>query len=113
MDIRGKITMIDAEKRFHLIEDHLRDDVNNLPLSKDYDVPNQKGLLKLFFGFELTKRNKGDGARAGRIAIAKDLRNTYQSEFMEYEEETSVEPVMKMDDINIWSDKINDDIIQQ
>jgi len=32
---------------------------------------------------------------------------------MEYEEETSVEPVMKMDDINIWSDKINDDIIQQ
>jgi hypothetical protein len=78
MDIRGKINKIDAQKRFHLIEDHRDDDVSDPHPVKDVNVPTQKGLLKLFFGLELcSKRGRGRqgvGANAGGIVIAADSR---------------------------------------
>jgi hypothetical protein len=79
MDIRGKINNIDAQKRFHLIEDHRPDDVSDSHPVNDLNVPTQKVLLKLFFGLELCgKRGRGkrgrSGVIAGGIVIASDAR---------------------------------------
>lgn len=87
MDIRGKISKIDAEKRFHLIEDHLKDDTDDRS-TNDYNSPDQKVLTKLFFGFELAKGGNSCVARAGCIPIVGNSRDIYQSEFMEYERDT-------------------------
>jgi len=77
MDIRGKINNIDAQKRFHLIEDHRPDDVGDVHPVKDLKVPTKKVLLKLFFGLELcSKGGRGNksGLKAGGIIIAADRR---------------------------------------
>ena len=69
MDIRGKITDIDAQKKFHLIEDLHKDLVDNLPV---YPVKiSKKSLKKLFFGVELVecrgRRCLGAGGARGII----------------------------------------------
>jgi hypothetical protein len=74
MDIRGKISEIDAKKKFHLIEDHWHD-VDDPQQVKDPQVPTKKGLFKIFFGLELSVcggRNRRAGA--GGIIIAADSR---------------------------------------
>lgn len=89
MDIRGKISQIDAQKKFHLIEDHWPKVDDPHP---DVKPPGKKTLLKLFFGLELGR--SGRSARAGGITIAADSRYSCSSEFVEYEEETADETDM-------------------
>lgn len=81
MDIRGKITKIDAQKQFHLIENHPKDMDDPHPV-KDTKLPNSnKNLFKLFFGLELIKCGRGGRWRgaAGGIIIAADSRYSYSS----------------------------------
>ncbi len=87
MDIRGKISQIDAKKKFHLIEDHRKYlDVDPHP-SKDPKLPSKLRLFKLFFGLEV-----GCGKRVGcGTANTANIANYYSyssgDEFLEMEEE--------------------------
>ncbi len=80
MDIRGKINQIDAQKKFHLIEDHWpHPDPNPNP---DVKVPSKKSLFKLFFGLEVVQCRAKGGRRAnnaGGIIISSDSRYSYSS----------------------------------
>lgn len=108
MDIRGKISQIDAQKKFHLIEDHWpRDDHDPHPKQDDKISP-KKALFKLFFGLELVqcrRRGRQGAANAGGIIIAADSRYNCSEEFLEFEEETS-EGGMMQDIMDICVDKV-------
>jgi len=83
MDIRGKISKIDAQKRFHLIEDHRKDDVDDSHLIDS--KLSKKSLLKIFFGLEVARcdrKGRCGGASAGGITIAADSRYAYETEFI-------------------------------
>lgn len=97
MDIRGKINQIDAQKKFHLIEDHWPKVDDPHP---DVKPPSKKTLLKLFFGLELGRSGRSARASAGGIIIAADSRYSCSSEFLEYEEEETADEETGMCDDN-------------
>ena len=84
LDIRGKITEIDAKKKFHLIEDHRKDVIHDHPVSDPPKVPTKTDLLKLFFGLEV---GCGKGGRCGAAYAANNNYYSANSEFMDVEEE--------------------------
>lgn len=89
MDIRGKVTQIDAQKRFHLIEDHWPRPQQD-PHPDSQDQSSKKSLYKLFFGLELADGKGKRGIRAagaGGIIIAANSRYNCCEEFLEFEEE--------------------------
>ena len=97
MDIRGKISQIDAQKRFHIIEHWPNVTTDDPHPPKDKDDP-KKILLKLFFGLELVQGRRGRGAiGAGGIIIAADSRYNSSEEFIEFEEQTCEEEVTMQD----------------
>ncbi len=86
MDIRGKITEIDAKKKFHLIENHGKVVVEEPHPHPDPKVPSKATLLKLFFGLEV---GCGRKARCGGAAwaagnIVDNSNSNSSSEFMDY-----------------------------
>lgn len=85
MDIRGKVSQIDAKKKFHLIEDHINllpDD----PQKQDPRVPQKVDLFKLFFGLELGcgRRGKCGGNASSASTIASDYYGSIDEEFKEF-----------------------------
>ena len=86
MDIRGKVSAIDAKKKFHLIEDHVNlhlgpDD----PLPQEPRMPNKVNLLKLFFGLEVGCGRRGSGnADDAASYIANNSFYSMEEEFKEF-----------------------------
>jgi hypothetical protein len=106
MDIRGKINEIDAQKKFHLIEDHWPKPDDPPHPSKD-DKLSKKSLLQLFFGLEVIQcGRRGGRAAAGGIIIAADSRYNCSDEFLEYEEETSEEGTNMQDRMDICMSQV-------
>ena len=93
LDIRGKITEIDAKKKFHLIEDHRKgvDDGHPPGVPVAVKTPTKATLLKLFFGLVVGCGRKGKGiCRGGAVAAVGAGSNRYNyndAEFMDYEED--------------------------
>lgn len=67
MDIRGKISKIDAEKKFHLIEDHNISDPDPMPdcCEEKNEKTEEETLKKLFFGLELSRAGGASLKRGG------------------------------------------------
>ena len=87
LDIRGKVTEIDAKKKFHLIENH-RKDIDDHPDIPDPKVPTKTTLLKLFFGLEVGCVKRGR-CGAGGTACANynaNYSSSSRGEFMDVEE---------------------------
>ncbi|CAM6001190.1 unnamed protein product [Sphagnum balticum] len=88
MDIRGKINQIDAQKRFHLIENHKSDIIDDQPQTRPVLTPKQT-LNKLFFGLEIAMAGRRGRMNIGGVSpISVDNKYKYDSEFMESECET-------------------------
>ena len=108
LDIRGKVTEIDAKKTFHLIEDHKKVIIDDYPDIHDPKVPTKTTLLKLFFGLEVGCGRRGR-CGAGGAAYAANYNANYSSsssgaDFMDVEEEEKmmVEEEEETQDIEIW-----------
>lgn len=106
LDIRGKVTEIDAKKTFHLIEDHKKGIIDDYPDIHDPRVPTKTTLLKLFFGLEVGCGKRGRCGAGGAAYVANYSANNLSSsgaEFMDVEEE---EKMMveeeETQDIEIW-----------
>lgn len=85
MDIRGKVSEIDAKKKFHLIEDHAKahlapDD----PLPQEPRLPSKVNLLKLFFGLEVGCGRRGGVGNVNNAASY--IANSYYSMEEEFKE---------------------------
>jgi hypothetical protein len=94
MDIRGKISEIDAKKKFHLIEDHINK-VDPTPLDPKVPVPYRVNLFKLFFGLEV---GCGRGCGANGASIAGGYYYSFDEEFKEFEDD---EKMMDEDDTQL------------
>lgn len=86
LDIRGKITEIDAKKKFHLIQDHRGIHDDSPPIPGISIIPTTKTtLLKLFFGLEVGCGRRRSVYAAGGAYAANY--NNNNAEFMDYEED--------------------------
>jgi hypothetical protein len=105
LDIRGKVTDIDAKKKFHLIEDHrIRIVDDRPPVVPEPPVPSKTALLKLFFGLEVGCGRKRGGCAIGAAGGAYNYNNT---EFMDFEEdEKMMDEDEETQDIDAWQQQI-------
>ena len=101
LDIRGKVTEIDAKKKFHLIQDHRKViDDDHPPVSDPPKVLTKTDLFKLFFGLEVGC-GKRDRCGAAYAAANNNYYANYQSMDVEEEEKMMVEEE-ETQDIQIW-----------
>jgi hypothetical protein len=86
MDIRGKVSEIDAKKKFHLIEDHINIHLGpDNPLPKEPRIPNSVNFLKLFFGLEVGSGRRGCGSADDATSyIANNNYYCMEEEFKEF-----------------------------